>query len=447
MNSRTEKKYILAIVILTFTLLFQTYNLIKRFRYETCMTDEKVKSTCTTNLRIGNSAPNLDEGSENKLRYPKRTIFSGKPFRKIPSNLEVNNHVQFVHDNKRNCKYWAVVTTIFKPSESVRFIVENPNWCVVIVADKQTQSRDSYMSELEYKGEKVVFLEPGDHERLYPTISKALPWKHFGRKNIGYIYSIHHGAEYIWDFDDDNVGLINLTMLTAKTNFSYEIPCSGKSTTMINPYPYFGVSETYSWPRGFPLEEIRNPNVTPVLCKSKVPMTIGVIQSLANKQPDVDAIYRFTRDNPFDFKATLKSHQPLMIPRGSYTPFNAQATLWAKPAFLYISLPISVDGRVSDIWRSYFAEYFFHRDNITLIFSPPYVRQDRNPHNLLKDLDAENDLYMKSKVLINLLSQLSSADRSLRLQQLYEKLFERGYVEYEDLKFIQAWVKTVEAIV
>jgi hypothetical protein len=32
-----------------------------------------------------------------------------------------------------------------------------------------------------------------------------LPWKHFGRKNVGYLCAISHGAEMIWDFDDDNV--------------------------------------------------------------------------------------------------------------------------------------------------------------------------------------------------------------------------------------------------
>ena len=33
----------------------------------------------------------------------------------------------------------------------------------------------------------------------------ALPWNHFGRKNVGFLYAILHGAEIIWDFDDDNL--------------------------------------------------------------------------------------------------------------------------------------------------------------------------------------------------------------------------------------------------
>ena len=31
-----------------------------------------------------------------------------------------------------------------------------------------------------------------------------MPWNHFGRKNLGFVYAALHGAEYIYDTDDDN---------------------------------------------------------------------------------------------------------------------------------------------------------------------------------------------------------------------------------------------------
>ena len=43
-----------------------------------------------------------------------------------------------------------------------------------------------------------------DMAKTFPLVD-VLPWNHFGRKNIGYIYAIHHGAQIIWDFDDDNI--------------------------------------------------------------------------------------------------------------------------------------------------------------------------------------------------------------------------------------------------
>lgn len=33
----------------------------------------------------------------------------------------------------------------------------------------------------------------------------AIPWRSFGRKNVGYLYAVANGAEAIWDFDDDNM--------------------------------------------------------------------------------------------------------------------------------------------------------------------------------------------------------------------------------------------------
>ncbi len=32
---------------------------------------------------------------------------------------------------------------------------------------------------------------------------KKLPWKNSARKNLGYLYAISHGANVIWDFDEN----------------------------------------------------------------------------------------------------------------------------------------------------------------------------------------------------------------------------------------------------
>ena len=47
----------------------------------------------------------------------------------------------------------------------------------------------------EYDVAKVTFLTPADQEALPYRIAAQLPWNHFGRKNIGYLYAIHHGAK------------------------------------------------------------------------------------------------------------------------------------------------------------------------------------------------------------------------------------------------------------
>ena len=42
-------------------------------------------------------------------------------------------------------------------------------------------------------------------EALPYNIIPLLNWNHFGRKNVGFLYAMHHGAEVIYDTDDDNI--------------------------------------------------------------------------------------------------------------------------------------------------------------------------------------------------------------------------------------------------
>ena len=72
------------------------------------------------------------------------------------------------------------------------------------------------------------------------------------------------------------------------------------------------------WPRGLPLQDIKFDFSTVVLKPVKVATSsIGIIQSLANQDPDVDAMYRLTQPIPFDFPSKGFS---LAVPIGSYAP-------------------------------------------------------------------------------------------------------------------------------
>ena len=127
----------------------------------------------------------------------------------------------------------------------------------------------------------------------------------------------------------------------------------------------FGASE--SWPRGLPLNDI---SVTSTPCGSAVSnaskppasatyyvlehhlpgVTFGVQQFLADVHPDIDAIHRLTRRPltfSFDSSPTVSA---LFGADDSYSPYNAQATLHEACAFWGMLLPVTVHGRVSDIW-------------------------------------------------------------------------------------------------
>ncbi len=66
----------------------------------------------------------------------------------------------------------------------------------------------------------------------------------------------------------------------------------------------------------------------------------------------------FMVDCAFNFNNQKKPN--LVLRRGVFTPFNAQATLWRGgdlDTYALMLLPTTVHGRVSDIWRSYFAQW------------------------------------------------------------------------------------------
>ncbi|CAG2207074.1 unnamed protein product [Mytilus edulis] len=301
------------------------------------------------------------------------------------------------HDNFVNCNKWAVVTTIFETSKAVRHIANYSDWCIIVVANIQTPNKHDYLKNFPTERGRMKYLSVLEQSILYPLLSDVIPPNHFARKNIGYMYAIHHKAKFIWDFDDDNIGIVDIEHLVNKDEKTHPTDCY--------------------------IEDRSNT------------IQVGVIQSLANNQPDVDAIYRLTQNGPFNL-STKNSGQILCT--NKYAPFNAQATLWISPAFLYMGLPNSVNERVSDIWRSYIAQYFLHKVNVSVAFTKPYVTRESNYHKLTTDYDDETVLYDKSYQLVQFLLNTISDD----LSELYEKLYKRNFIEISDIQFIKAWTET-----
>lgn len=108
-----------------------------------------------------------------------------------------------VSDGSRtSCKLWAVLTTVFSPSEAVRRFLYKKEWCVVIVGDRELPVGYRFNTTM---GSNLIFLSAEDQEAIGSRFVSGLPWNSFGRKNVGYLYAIAGGAEMVWDFDDDNM--------------------------------------------------------------------------------------------------------------------------------------------------------------------------------------------------------------------------------------------------
>ena len=373
------------------------------------------------------------------------------------------------------CEHWSVVTTIFEPSDAVKRQVDLKGWCIVVVGDRKGPK--DYPVRVRHNN--FVFLTAAQQEQLakhFPLV-QALPWNHFGRKNAGFLYAILHGARMVWDFDDDNMLLsaeprldipgnpwVAAAAAAAAAGSSRSGSGSGNSTSRsfgpnfnvlavrgynfpsFNPYPVMGAPSSPCWPRGLPLEHIKYAGLNrSSLYESRVPTaSIGVVQSLANHDPDIDAIFSLTQPIPFDFPG---GRRPLLVPDGTYAPYNAQATLHLYSALWTLLLPVTVHGRVSDIWRGYIAQRLARDIGMKFVFAPPIVRQDRNSHNYLADFDSEGPLYKRASKLLTQLDEWKPKAQSLvgRIEELWVYLYEHGYLAKEDIVLVQAWLHSLLA--
>ena len=143
----------------------------------------------------------------------------------------------------------------------------------------------------------------------------------------------------------------------------------------------------------------------------------------------------------------MKSLPIIKLPKETFSPYNAQATLHFPIGFWALYLPVSVHGRVSDIWRSYFAQALFPRIQASAGFLPrPIVVQDRNPHSYEADFNAEIPLYTQANKLVSYLMESYVNTTTKRhytfieiMEHLYIDMYERGFIEEQDVLNIQEW--------
>jgi hypothetical protein len=142
---------------------------------------------------------------------------------------------------------FIIITSINPPTESVRQFSRLPGWQVIVVGDEKTP--------VDWRCDGVIYLSPADQAQLGFKILSLLPHNHYGRKMVGYLYAMRHGAEVIYDTDDDNAPLENW----AWPEFAGSFEQSRADLGFVNIYKSF--TEQEIWPRGLPLNRIDRKSV------------------------------------------------------------------------------------------------------------------------------------------------------------------------------------------
>ena len=204
------------------------------------------------------------------------------------SRSVINNYICPLKGDK-----WIVVTTIFYPTPSIdKFLKLTTPWNLIVIADKKTPT--DWLEHLTFNSSRLIFLSVQQQTSLNFRILDYLPYGSYARKNLGYLIAIKCGAQIIFESDDDNLLDANDIYLLPKVLQPKQLPWitfHRQRSPFINIYGSFGHPQI--WPRGFPIDEIRN--VTEdgwhsVRQNIHQHTNAYIQQYLADLDPDVDAI-------------------------------------------------------------------------------------------------------------------------------------------------------------
>lgn len=267
-------------------------------------------------------------------------------------------------------------------------------------------------------------------------LARHLPERHYARKNLGYLIAMQRGSEIIIESDDDNHPRDDFWQQRTPSGIARVAEHAG----WINVYRYF--SDTGVWPRGFPLQYVQKQQ--PLLdALPERSISCPVQQGLADENPDVDAVYRLVMPLPVTFARLPR----LAVGRGSWTPFNSQNTTWFREAFPLLYLPSYCSFRMCDIWRSFVALRICWENGWGVLFHGPTVWQERNQHNLLKDLEEEVAGYVNNEAICANLEKLrlepGVQNIGRNLIACYRMLVDMKVVGMQEMSLLESWLHDI----
>jgi hypothetical protein len=328
-------------------------------------------------------------------------------------------------------KNWIVVTTVNPPGRVVETILKrlSDTWRLVVVGDKKTRG--------DWSEPRLEFLSVDCQRERFGDFADQAPYNHYARKNFGYLYAISQGAERILETDDDTFFYPERIQGLGRTVRGRRV--GGAEWSNVFSYFYDGVI----WPRGLPLDAIRE--VGQVL-EANSEADCPIQQFLIDDDPDVDAIHRLI------FPGVARCREgatPVILDPDTCVPFNTQNTLFFADAFPLLYLPHFCSFRMTDIWRSFVAQVVLWRFGGRLAYQPATARQERNPHDLMRDFRDEVDGYLQNRAMVRELREAASrshaGDMAGVALDLWRALVAKGYLPEKELPLVERWLGSFPA--
>jgi len=320
-----------------------------------------------------------------------------------------------------------VITSIFNPTEAILAFAKMDDYQLIVVGDKKTPE--------DWQCNNVDYISVNQQETSDFELTKILPYNHYCRKMLGYLKAFKDKADYIIDTDDDNIPKEKWGF----PEFEQKYDCISQNKGFINIYQLY--TNQKIWTRGLPLRFI---NEQFKLEKDLIEKNcrVGIWQGLADKDPDVDAIYRLTNNAPCYFK----ERKPVVLGEGTISPFNSQNTIIRKELFPLMYLPAYVNFRFTDILRGLIAQPIMWLYGYQLGFINATVTQKRNPHDYMEDFVSEIPMYQYSEKIIKLvLNSISKSENiETNLYNAYKALLNENIVCEKEMILLKSWLKDLK---
>ncbi len=266
-------------------------------------------------------------------------------------------------------------------------------------------------------------------------VSDIIGWRSIQRRNAALLAALRHtDADIIISVDDDNVpdkdGFIKEYDGILHTSFTL----SGNDAGWYNPggnaipsYRQRGVPIALS-PSSYQAHHLSDDMLVP-----------AVAQSMVLGDPDCDALERIV-NYP---RVVQVIHKSIAIAPGVWAPFNSQATAWDRK-YAWLAGVWPGVGRFDDIFAAYVAQYLLWTEHRVIHFGHPLVRQYRNPHNYVRDVEGEWPHLVQLPEFIRILEAYEPTGSLVEDYRQIAYRLHRGDVR-PDLTwdFLRAWVKDI----
>jgi hypothetical protein len=331
---------------------------------------------------------------------------------------------------------FIMMTSINPPTRQVQTLCKLQGWNKVVAGDTASPKG--------WKEPGCVFLDIDDQHALKYEVTSHIPTKRYERKIIGYLFAIEAGATIVLDTDDDNVQLGDAPLVLDSQICATTLSASRLAW---NAYGHFG--KPGLWNRGLPLDQVQTGKLLEYAPGPRLTRPL-IQQGLADIDPDLDALTRLlksseeTRNVRFAADSTVLAFEP-----ASYQPMNSQNTIFLRDALWALILPVTTLWREDDIYRGYWAQRLLWEIGGTFAYVGATAMQLRNPHDYLKDLAQEINMYRDTAAMLRFMNEWRCADGiplDECMVQLQLALHERKFIGCKDVHLVRAFVRDMNTI-